>query len=221
MKLGNLKTGTIQRTKSLLQGDPSAPWLFNHTLDRPLHKFHELCQREKYGYPIEDGKYYVCIFAFADNYWLVSTSPQEAKTMLGIWLATLREFGFNTPEDELTICTTAMDHEFTAPIVVNGVKIFRASRDTGFKALGAMITFNNSFRLDQDRRIAGAWIAFRKFAPLLESRHVALDTKFKMLQRGVHPALFWCAGSWNLRINQLEKLRGVQRAMVRRMLGFH
>ena len=41
-----------------------------------------------------------------------------------------------------------------------------------------------------------------------------------MLGRAVHPALFWCAGSWNLRANQLPKLRNIQNSMLRKMLQF-
>ena len=34
----------------------------------------------------------------------------------------------------------------------------------------------------------------------------------------VHPALFWCAGSWNLTGRQLSRLRAVQSSMLRKML---
>ena len=37
--------------------------------------------------------------------------------------------------------------------------------------------------------------------------------------RVVSPALFWCAGSWNLRKDQLGKLRGMQYSCVRKMLS--
>ena len=36
----------------------------------------------------------------------------------------------------------------------------------------------------------------------------------------VHPAVFWCSGSWNLRGEQFVKLRGVQRSMIRKMSKF-
>ena len=41
-----------------------------------------------------------------------------------------------------------------------------------------------------------------------------------MLAKAVHPALFWCAGSWNLRTNQLATLRGLQMKMLRKIMRF-
>ena len=52
MKLGQELTDCIPRTKALFQGDPSAPFLFNRTLDRPLYAFHCLAQKMKWGIPI-------------------------------------------------------------------------------------------------------------------------------------------------------------------------
>jgi hypothetical protein len=36
----------------------------------------------------------------------------------------------------------------------------------------------------------------------------------------VELALFWCAGTWKLSADHCKKLRGVQRRMVRKMMGF-
>ena len=40
-----------------------------------------------------------------------------------------------------------------------------------------------------------------------------------LFKQFVHPTMFWCAGSWNLTFAQNCKLRGVQRDMIRKMLG--
>ena len=49
---------------------------------------------------------------------------------------------------------------------------------------------------------------------------VSLGKRLDCLNLTVHPALFWCAGSWNLRGDQFLQLRGVQRSMFRKMCGF-
>ena len=41
----------------------------------------------------------------------------------------------------------------------------------------------------------------------------------KMLTLLIDGALFWCSGSWNLTNEQLERLRGLQQKMLRRMIG--
>lgn len=46
-----------------------------------------------------------------------------------------------------------------------------------------------------------------------------MKPRLKLLRLLVACALFWCAGRWNLTTVQLAKLRGVQQAMIRKMLG--
>ena len=58
-----------------------------------------------------------------------------------------------------------------------------------------------------------AQIALRK--PL----EAPISKRLKLLASTVHPALFWCAGSWNLTRAQESRLRGVQLRMLRKMLG--
>ncbi len=80
LKLADLETRAIHRTRSLLQGDPAAPTLFNYTLDEPLTNFQNLCQRNKWGIRLQDDlqdPFYLGIICFADNYWILAMSPTE------------------------------------------------------------------------------------------------------------------------------------------------
>ena len=140
--------------------------------------------------------------------------------MLHKWLEMLEEFGWHTPLDEITYGTTALDQDFIKPLVIRNTEILRTPRKTGFKVLGTHLTFDNQDDVELDRRISGAWGAFHKFAPLLVCPVVPVEKRLEVLTRAVHPALFWCAGSWNLRRNQNSKLRGLQLTMLRKMLRF-
>ena len=213
---------TIFKNKALFQGDPSAPLLFNHTLDRPLFEFWCLSQKNKWGIPVKhgDAKLFVSIFAFADNYWLLATSPAELQSMLPVWLSLLRKHGWNTPAEEVTYCTTALDSDYLKPLLLDGHIIKRAPRKSGFKVLGTYVTCDVCDDIELNRRISSAWASFFKFKPILLCKAIALRDRFKAFRKAIHPALFWCAGSWTLRVDQLSKLRGVQRSMIRKMLHF-
>ena len=54
----------------------------------------------------------------------------------------------------------------------------------------------------------------------LKTPHGLRCSKIRLLERAVSPALFWCAGSWNLRADQVTSLRALQSSLVRKMLSF-
>lgn len=140
--------------------------------------------------------------------------------MLDGWLAMLRRYGWDTPLDELTYMTTAGDDEYLKPIYIDKHALKRVSRDIGFKVLGTILTANNHQDCELAHRIACAWTAFRKFSPILLNRNLPIRKRLWVLEKSVSKSLFWCAGSWNLRADQLSKIRGVQYSMVRKMMFF-
>ncbi len=218
LKLGDLETRPVSRTRALLQGDPAAPTLFNRTLDVPLTEFYCWCQMNKHGIPI--GEEYLCILCFADNYWLFATNPTELQTMIKKWLAILRHYGWDTPWDELTYTTTAEDEDFKKPIYFEKNILKRVSRKEGFKALGTWFTPNNRNDKELAFRRTCAWAAFRKFSPILLNKNLPIKKRLHTLERAVAKSLFWCAGSWNLRADQCATLRGIQYSMVRKIMFF-
>ena len=72
--------------------------------------------------------------------------------------------------------------------------------------LGRELCFQESQATELRNRIAAAWGAFHKFSPLLCCREVPLAQRLPMLARGVHPAVFWCAGSWDLRAKPTDQI---------------
>ena len=140
--------------------------------------------------------------------------------MLVKWMSLLRVFGWNTPTKEMTYATTALDTEYETPILFENEIIKRVSRKAGFKVLGTIITFDCQDDVELERRFLAAWGSFLKFSSILLCRSIPLEKRFVVLARAIHPSLFWCAGSWNLRHNQLPKLRDLQRSMIRKMMHF-
>ena len=65
----------VRRMRSLVQGDPSAPSLFNLILDGPAFEFEQECRKKGWGFDM-DG-FAVPIILFADNCWLLVKDPKE------------------------------------------------------------------------------------------------------------------------------------------------
>ena len=62
----------VPRTRSLPQGDPSAPMIFNVILYTLAEKFLATAAERKRGQELSDGSW-VNLILFADNYWLAAT----------------------------------------------------------------------------------------------------------------------------------------------------
>ena len=99
------------------------------------------------------------LILFADNYWVVATTPEMLSDMTNGWLHLLGEVRWETPTEDLTWGTAAVD-EHRADIRVNGALTRRAGREIGFKVLGTMITFDNKFDVEGGNRLTRATATF-------------------------------------------------------------
>lgn len=155
---------------------------------------------------------------FADNYWLMSSSPGELSKMITAWLSILKRCGWSTPLDECTWCTTGRDETTSWQVTVDASPVKRTSRKVGFNVLGVQLTFDNCFEVELQIRIGRAWRACHKYAHLLCCQRAPLGNRSQLLQSLVPTTLFWCSGSWNLTAKQVSKLRGVQQDMLQKMV---
>ena len=210
------KSEEIERSRSLPQGDPAAPCLFNITLDKLASNFILLCRRRRWGKKLEDGSW-VDIILFADNYWLVAVNPKMLENMTIAWLDLLAEYGWETPIEELTWCTTRND-DVEIKIEVNNKIARRAKAAAGFKVLGTQITFDNSYEVELESRLRKADSAFWANWGLLGCVSVPLVKRLAVFTASVNATMFWCAGTWNLTRAQNGKIRVRQMRLIRRML---
>ena len=179
-------------------------------------KFIVLCRKRKWGKKLADGTW-VDIILFADNYWLVATDHKMLESMTKAWIHMLAKYGWETPTEELTWCTTQEDGEI-AQIEINEKRTRRAEAKEGFKVLGAYVTFGNNNEVELENRLSRAHRAFWANWSLLGCVSVPLVKRLAILKATVGATLFWCAGSWNLRREQNERLRVTQMRFIRRML---
>ena len=90
------------------------------------------------------GGNYMRLLLFADNCWLIAMSPAELRCMACAWNELLGKAGLRTAWKEAAWCTSAPD-SLVANIEVGDTVITRRSREQGFEALGAWITFDGHF----------------------------------------------------------------------------
>ena len=183
-----------------------------------------LCKKKKCGYPIcigKDGKIteYLPIIAFCDNFWILAKSPQELQIMSAIFFDKCKAGGWLIPLDECAWTTTASDFDERWKLTVDNRTIERRSRDDGFKALGCIISADGHIQLELHNRFCQAWNSFFKHAETLCSKTTPIAKRIDLLKMVVEPSLFWCAGSWHLNCQQRSNLRGLQRAMIMKMMG--
>ena len=210
-------TEGVSRTRSLFQGDPAAPSIFNCCLDAIAGPFHQQCQDKKWGVEIVCG-FYLGLVCYADNYWLFATSVEMLQQMTHAWMDMLQGVGFHTPHDGLTWCTTCSDKTSHSLLWKDHV-VQRSPRKIGFKVLGAWISFDNRCETELSFRLDKAWNAFYANRELLCCQGASFGQRLRYLEATVGKSLFWGAGSWKLTRAQRERLRGTQLRMVRRMLG--
>ena len=213
------QTGFISRNRSLEQGDSAAPSVFNITLDRCAGAFFRLAQEKKWGVRLPNQTY-LALVLYADNWWLFSTSPMELQVMMKAWLSMIRDSGWDTPGGDITWCTTAPD-SLIADLWVDGILLKRTGRKEGFKVLGTIVTFDNRFDVELNSRISAAWKAFYRVQQILRNKDAPLGKRLSLLKMFIYPTLFWAAGSWNLDVRQLAKLRDCHQKMLGKILNLH
>ena len=158
-----------------------------------------------WGKKLQDGSW-VNLTMFADNYWLIATSPNMLSAMSSEWLRLLGEVGWETPTADLTWCTTTAD-EVNMNIYVDGELTRRPKREVGFKVMGTLVTFDNHFDVEIENRLARA-NAFWVNRNLLRCTSCPLAKRIQIFRATVESTFLWCAGSWNWRGEQLQRIKG-------------
>ena len=217
IKLGKLSTRYVSRERSLIQGDPAAPYLFNASLDSAIVAFTLKCDEQGWGYLINEVN--IPILVFADNFWILSKSPSHLQDMFQCWLLILAERGWQVPVPECTWCTTASDDTEGEIVDMFGQVVKRASRSVGFKALGSWISFDNSSSKEIEYRIGQCWKAFESHRDMLCNQRGSLRRRLELLDKVVLPSISWGGATWNPTQKDLNSIWTVQHRMMRIMMG--
>ncbi len=163
-----------------------APKLFNSTLDDVAQAFDREARKRRWGWPIStaSGTKYICLICFADNYWLITTSPAELQKANACWQGLLEAAGWHTPVSDMCYATTAEDDGYiNLKIHYKGEEVKRMPRAEGFKALGTQITFVTRHDAELARRIKAGWASFHKNRDVLCCKAAPLKRRLKFLEK--------------------------------------
>ena len=208
----------IPRGRTVIQGDPAGPGIFNVVADEPVETFVLECQFAGWGYPITNyGPELLPLVIFADNFWLFATNPTSLSLMVERWRATTAEYGLTFDLADLEWCTTAPDSD-NHVVQVDGYDIPRRSRSVGLTCLGSQITFDGRCSRDVDLRIRKAWGAFAVHRPQLTCPTAPLKDRHLLLETTVLQTLAWSSPTWRLTRKNRSKIRAVQQKMERAMI---
>lgn len=195
--------------KGVRQGDTSSPKLFTAILE---NVFRSLDWSEK-GVVV-DGK---CLnhLRFADDIVLFSKDSEQLQAMLN----ELDEAGKSTGLKVNHHKTKIMKNSFVLgdrSVVLNNQSIECVDK---YIYLGQLISMNSSKEDEIKRRINLGWRAFGKVSWILKDHSISLGLRRKLYDRCILPTIVYGAETWNLTSSLAMKLRSMQRAHERLMLG--
>ena len=101
---------------------------------------------------------------FADNFWIIGRTPQEAKSTLECWLHLLERKGYGVRDEELSWTSPDFSDEDPEARRVMTTKrgrqiaYYRADQPT--KVVGAMMTMDNNDECALKHRASCAWRVF-------------------------------------------------------------
>ena len=104
----------------------------------------------------------------------------------------------------------------STPLLLNGIPIECVDE---YIYLGQKITMDSSKDKEVSRRISAGWQAFGKASWILKDQKTSLSLKRKLYDKCILPSVVYGAETWNLSKNMERKLRSMQRAHERLMVG--
>ena len=158
------------------------------------------------------------LLRFADNCLIIAMTQAELKCVASAWNELLEKVGLRIAWEEavgvrqhLTVCRR-YSRCLTRVIT-------RRSREQGFKALGAWITFDGHFVKEIAEREVYCMEVFLCDTTSFVCQQSGFETSFA---RSCHHALllsmYWCSGSCMLTLSPCIHLRAIQDKMPRRMI---
>ena len=208
-------TRAIRRTRSIPQGDPAGPDLFNVVVDDLAYDFQEMAARRDWGVQLNGLR--VSIILFADNFWLFATSPAMLQAMLRAWQLILQKAGMDFKKADASWATTDEDAKNYDLKSREGHVVRRKPRGEGFSVLGCIVQFNNRFEKELANRTTRAWRTWGSVREILECKKVRDMDKVKLMRTTLEKSFFWCSGSWNLTAKNVDTVNALMWSFLRRM----
>ena len=159
---------------------------------------------------------------YADDVGVVSQSPEQLRTMMGVIVVVCAAFGLTVSEAKTeTMCLRAEGMpESNATFSVEAAgKVYNQTNE--FVYLGRNVNHNADLSIEVDRRICNAWCNFRKYILELYDRPRApLELKIRMLRAEVLETMLYGCVTWNPRACHYDTLRRADHTFLARCIGW-
>ena len=202
------------------QGDPISPVLFNAVLEYMFGPLKRKWHRRGLGLNIgiEEN---LTNLRFADDVLLVTSSLEDLKTMLSDLQHAAGTIGLEIHYGKTKILANEFGHAEGSPLQVKiegpAVGVLRPDEDTMY--LGRALQLNEYHEREIRHRISKAWKKFAVHRKTLCDKHCALNHRLRLFAATVTPTVLYGACTWTMSQEAEAELRGVQRKMLRQMVG--
>ena len=108
---------------------------------------------------------------------------------------------------------------FLKNVQVHGrsIEVLKTTDSTMY--LGRLFGFASTHDVELKNRIKKAWAKFNTFRAELTDKHYSLEHRMKLFGSVVQPTILYGCCSWTLTTKRQQKLKTIQRKMLRQVLG--
>ena len=154
---------------------------------------------------------------FADDMLIFAKTEKELLQMLQSSEIALRSVGLDLNVEKTVVITN--DGNPTHIHSLSGERIEVLEQGCSTKYLGARIGFGLDGNDHMSARINAAWASYTNIRQALQDRSSNTIDKLKLFDLVVSPAALYSIGTCNFRAQDIERLKVVQRRMLRKIVG--
>ena len=201
------------------QGGVETPALFNIILESVLAELIASWTSRKFGFAL-DGAHYITHCIWADNFFLLADSAEEAQLMMVELSEVIYRHDFRWKPNSLECLSNAdvkepLDFDFVSPA---GEELHVRAVDE-LTALGVHLDRNGSTACSVTHRMAQADKSFYKHLRVLRDVRGGIEKRLRSFHNAVGQTLVYNSGGWHVTKHLLARLRAWENNKFRIMFG--
>ena len=197
----------IELQQGTKQGAPESGLFFIATLDQAMAQTTRAWDERSEG--CELGGKRINHLLFADDLLLVNTNPHKALRMFREIEPALQKIGLQVNPEKTAYLTTMPQQAQMLP----GTN----ANDEGLKILGRTFALRDNTPQEMTKKIGIAWGRFNKIRHILRAQ-TPLPHRLRIFKSCIGQALLWGSESWHITRQRLQRIRGVELAMMRTLI---